>query len=172
MIFLSKNQYYPLSLQLKEAFFWYMQNKTKYRTSLVSKSLPVMKWIFANRSISATKTIQYVSLNAIREAPGTVNGAGRILNPASRSDFYTERLRLCGRFSIGGRFPGKNLPDWCDCRPERRKPLRPLKTINSVRIRWFSGKKVRCHSCWLSAGARVCGASCGSGIISCSFVTD
>jgi hypothetical protein len=41
-----------------------MQNEVKYRTSLVSKSLPIKKRIFANYSNSAIKTIRNVFFDA------------------------------------------------------------------------------------------------------------
>lgn len=41
-----------------------MQNEVKYRTSLVSKSLPIKKQIFANYSNSAIKTIRNVFSDA------------------------------------------------------------------------------------------------------------
>lgn len=43
-------------------FFDLMQDEVKYRTSLVSKSLPIKKRIFAIYSNSATKAIQYALL--------------------------------------------------------------------------------------------------------------
>ena len=48
----------PLSLHLKSAFFGF--NKEEYRTSLVSKSLPIKKPIFATHSIWAIKTMHNV----------------------------------------------------------------------------------------------------------------
>lgn len=43
----------------KGVLFDLMQDEVKYRTSLVSKSLPIKKLIFAIYSNSATKAIQY-----------------------------------------------------------------------------------------------------------------
>lgn len=48
----------PLPLHLKSAFFGF--NKAEYRTSLVSKSLPIKKPIFATHSIWAIKTMHNV----------------------------------------------------------------------------------------------------------------
>ena len=50
----------PLPLHLKSAFFGF--NKAEYRTSLVSKSLPIKNPIFATHSNSATKTMHNVLL--------------------------------------------------------------------------------------------------------------
>ena len=47
-----------LPLHLKSAFFGF--NKAEYRTSLVSKSLPIKNPIFATHSNSATKTMHNV----------------------------------------------------------------------------------------------------------------
>lgn len=58
-----------LPLHLKSAFFGF--NKAEYRTSLVSKSLPIKNPIFATHSNSATKTMHNVLLcgNAFGEGP-------------------------------------------------------------------------------------------------------
>ena len=52
-----------LPLHLKSAFFGF--NKAEYRTSLVSKSLPIKNPIFATHSNSATKTMHNVFHNGI-----------------------------------------------------------------------------------------------------------
>lgn len=54
-----------------------MQNEVKYRTSLVSKSLPIKKRIFAKYSISAIKTIRNVFLRDLyRQRPKVTNARG------------------------------------------------------------------------------------------------
>ena len=52
-----------LPLHLKSAFFGF--NKAEYRTSLVSKSLPIKNPIFATHSNSATKTMHNVFSHGI-----------------------------------------------------------------------------------------------------------
>jgi len=52
-------------LHSKRRSFDLMQDEVKYRTSLVSKSLPIKKRIFAIYSNSAIKAIQYALHNVI-----------------------------------------------------------------------------------------------------------
>ena len=53
-----------ITIIAKRRSFDLMQDEVKYRTSLVSKSLPIKKLIFAIYSNSATKAIQYACFNA------------------------------------------------------------------------------------------------------------
>ena len=56
-----------LSLHSKRRSFDLMQDEVKYRTSLVSKSLPIKKRIFAIYSNSAIKAIQYALNSGLNE---------------------------------------------------------------------------------------------------------